>query len=44
MEELSFHGDAEWIPIERYGPVEGERALAAARRALELAERLIAGG
>lgn len=42
--ELSFYGDVEWIPTERYGPLEGERALVAARQALELAERLIAGG
>ncbi len=40
--ELAFYGDVEWIPTERYGPAEGERALAAARDALELAERLIA--
>lgn len=41
--ELSFYGDVEWIPTERYGPLDGERALAAARVALELAESLIAG-
>lgn len=39
--ELSFYGDVEWIPTERYGAADGERALAAARLALELAERLI---
>lgn len=39
--ELSFYGDVEWIPTERYGSADGERALAAARLALELAERLI---
>jgi len=42
--ELAFYGDVEWIPTERYGPLEGERALAAAREALALAEELIAGG
>ena len=42
--ELAFYGDVEWIPTERYGPLEGERALAAAREALALAEALIAGG
>ena len=36
--ELAFYGDVEWIPTERYGPMEGERALAAARDALDLAE------
>ncbi|MEB3259565.1 MAG: DNA-binding protein, partial [Cyanobacteriota bacterium] len=41
--ELAFYGDVEWIPTERYGPLDGERALAAARIALELAESLIAG-
>ncbi len=40
--ELAFYGDVEWIPTERYGPLEGERALAAAREALALAEALIA--
>ena len=42
--ELAFYGDVEWIPTERYGPAEGERALAAAREALALAEWLIADG
>lgn len=41
--ELAFYGDVEWIPTERYGPLDGERALAAAREALELAEVIIAG-
>jgi len=41
---LAFYGDVEWTPTERYGPLEGERALAAAREALALAEELIAGG
>jgi HEPN domain-containing protein len=41
--ELAFYGDVEWIPTERYGPADGERALAAARQALTLAELLIAG-
>ncbi len=34
---------SQWLPTERYGPLDGERALAAARVALELAELLIAG-
>ena len=41
--ELAFYGDVEWIPTERYGPLDGERALAAAREALDLAELVIAG-
>jgi dihydrodipicolinate synthase/N-acetylneuraminate lyase len=41
--ELAFTGDVEWIPTERYGPLDGERALAAARDALDLAELVIAG-
>lgn len=39
--ELSFYGDVEWIPTERYGPADGERALQAAQVALALAGRLI---
>ena len=42
--ELSFYGDVEWIPTERYGPADGERALQAAQVALELAGRLIDPG
>lgn len=42
--ELSFYGDVEWIPTERYGLVDGERALQAAQVALELAGRLIDPG
>jgi hypothetical protein len=41
--ELAFCGDVEWIPTERHGPLDGERALAAARDALDLAELVIAG-
>jgi HEPN domain-containing protein len=41
--ELAFTGDLEWIPTERYGPLDGEHALAAAREALDLAELVIAG-
>ncbi|MFM1798197.1 MAG: hypothetical protein RLZZ117_475 [Cyanobacteriota bacterium] len=41
--ELACSGEVEWIPTERHGPLEGERALAAARDALDLAERVIAG-
>ena len=39
--ELSFYGDVEWIPTERYGPVDAQRALEAATLALELASILI---
>lgn len=42
--ELAFYGDVEWIPTERYGPVDGARALAAAEAALELATMLIENG
>lgn len=42
--ELSFYGDVEWIPTERYGPADGERALQAAQLALALAGRLIEPG
>lgn len=40
--ELAFYGDVEWIPTERYGASEGQRALTAADLALQLAEELIA--
>ena len=39
--ELAFYGDVEWIPTERYGRADGERALAAAHLALQMAEELI---
>jgi HEPN domain-containing protein len=42
--ELAFYGDVEWIPTERYGPADGERALAAADLALQLTEELIVKG
>ena len=42
--ELAFYGDVEWIPTERYGEPEGERALAAAVLALQLTEELIDPG
>lgn len=39
--ELAFYEDVEWIPTERCGAADVERALAAARLALTLAEELI---
>jgi hypothetical protein len=39
--ELAFYGDENFIPTEEYGSADGERATAAARRAVDCARRVI---
>lgn len=41
--ELSFYGDIDFIPTERYGRDDAERAIDAARFAVRIAEREIGG-
>ena len=39
--ELSFYGDVDWIPTERYTVIDGNKALAIADLSLSLAEKII---
>ena len=39
--EFSFYGEIDFIPTERYGQDDGERAMEGARRAVDAAERVI---